>query len=103
MQEYQQCALNCFPFAEVTEAFEVLSDLASIHLIEAGQLRHLLDESALANLKRSQVVEYIKLRSDFKPAWIQHYRLLDVEKKPSSLSAQPPSSAPLSSRRQENY
>ncbi|ELR13552.1 exocyst complex component 5, putative [Acanthamoeba castellanii str. Neff] len=86
MQEYQQAALSSFPFPAVTEAFEVLSDLASIHLIEAGQLRHLLDESALASLKRVQVVEYVKLRSDFKPSWIQQYRLLD-EKKTSSASA----------------
>jgi hypothetical protein len=86
MQEYQQCGLSFFPYGSVTEAFEVLSDLASIHLIEAGQLRHLMDESALATLKRAQVVEYIKLRSDFKPTWIQQYRLLD-EKKPSGATA----------------
>lgn len=88
MQEYQQCALSFFPYASVLEAFEVLSDLASIHLIEAGQLRHLLEESALSTLKRSQVLEYIKLRSDFKPTWIQQYRLL--EEKKASTSSTPP-------------
>lgn len=77
MQEYQQCALSSFPYTTVLRAFEVLSDLASIHLIEAGQLRHLLEESALASLKRARVLEYIKLRSDFKASWIQHYGLLE--------------------------
>jgi len=77
VQEYQQCALSFSPFGPVIEAFEVLNDLASIHLVEAGQLRHLMEESALANLKRSQVMDYIKLRSDFKTAWVQQFRLME--------------------------
>ncbi|MHB1956935.1 MAG: hypothetical protein ACYCOU_24730 [Sulfobacillus sp.] len=80
MQEYQQCALAHFPYPSVLEAFEQLSDLASIHLIEAGQLRHLLEESSLSSMKRAQVVEYIKLRSDFKSSWISQYRLLEEKR-----------------------
>jgi hypothetical protein len=77
MQEYRQCAQTYFPFRPVLAAFEMLNDIASIHLISPSQIRHLIEESSLSRMPRSQVLEYIKLRSDYKSSWVNQYKLLE--------------------------
>ncbi len=80
MQEYKQCVMAHFAFGRVVDSFDLLSDLASIHLVGASQLRTLIDESSLNTLSRAQLLDYIRLRTDYKPAWVQQYKLLDEKK-----------------------
>jgi len=77
LQEYKTCANKLFPLSKTDVTFEVLDAVNALHFMEPERLRDMMVEGPLSTLPRQEVLKYIKLRSDFKNAWVQQYRLLD--------------------------
>jgi len=72
LTEYRDSA-KLFTSDQVLEKFEILKELANIHFVAPENLQTLLTESKLSKMDKSNVLEFVKTRADFKPNWIGKY------------------------------
>lgn len=57
----------------VIEWFDVVKDISVIHHVSAENVRVVFTETNLSKLDRSEVLQLIKTRADWKQAWIGKY------------------------------
>lgn len=75
MQEYDGFAKDDLGIKAITKLYSILPELANIHLLAPSQLKGLLEDSALCNLSREEGLQFLRLRSDWKPSWVKEYHL----------------------------
>eukprot|EP01116_Phalansterium_solitarium_P008722 TRINITY_DN22691_c0_g1_i1.p1 TRINITY_DN22691_c0_g1~~TRINITY_DN22691_c0_g1_i1.p1 ORF type:complete len:793 (-),score=379.60 TRINITY_DN22691_c0_g1_i1:84-2462(-) len=66
---YKECAKQLFTNDGVLDEFETLRELANIHLVAPDHLKVVLSESRLAKMDRNEVMQFIRLRSDYNRNW----------------------------------
>lgn len=57
----------------VTDQFESLKGVASLHLVSPENLSVLMREGALSRIPREDLLAFVRLRSDFKSQWVGKY------------------------------
>jgi len=72
LTEYKD-TLKLFQRQAIDDAFEVLCEIAKIHLVAAENLKTVIEEGPLSRMDRSDLMNYIRLRSDYKSVWIGKY------------------------------
>ena len=48
----------------VTEKFEILRDVANIHMVPSGNLQSLMEESSLSKMDKEELLSIIRSRAD---------------------------------------
>lgn len=72
LTEYKECGA-LFNSKLVQEKFEILRDLANIHMGAPENLQSFYSESHLSKLDKQEILTYVRLRSDFNRTWIGKY------------------------------
>jgi hypothetical protein len=75
LKQYLELAEAIVSNQSVLLRFQLLVELASIHMLAPQQLRSFFEERGLYRLKRSELLDFLKQRPDFKPAWETQYGL----------------------------
>lgn len=72
LTEYKDIG-SIFGSATIVEQFSVFPDIANLHLVDPETLKRLISESKLSKLDKQEIIDLVKMRSDFKPFWIGKY------------------------------
>jgi hypothetical protein len=72
LTEYRETAKG-FGIEAVTEHYDVLKEMATIHLVAPERLEFLLTNTNLSKLEKNDFVAIVRTREDFKSQWIGKY------------------------------
>lgn len=73
LTEYKDYCSSIFGSPTVVELFSVLPDIGKLHIIDPKAFKNLIADSKLSKLEKHEVIELIKMRSDFKQSWLEEY------------------------------
>jgi len=72
LTEYQNC-ITIFNDEYLTQQYDVLKSLYKLHLVGPAQIRDLIQESSLSTLKKDELEEFVRQRSDYSSQWVGKY------------------------------
>lgn len=72
VSEYQECVAS-FKIDKVNSDFDILKAIAKLHMVKPEQLSDVISDSGLSKWAKTELEQFIRMRSDFDRAWIGKY------------------------------
>jgi len=72
LAEYKDL-IQIFDIPQVNDAFELLGEISKVHLVAPENLKTVIEEGPLSRMDKNEVMNYVRLRSDYKSTWVGKY------------------------------